>query len=44
MDLTFKDNGHNVLNIGEETDVTTDHSINATNEICMNDDENVIYK
>ena len=33
MDNTFNDNGNIVLNIEEEADVTSIHSINATNDI-----------
>ena len=36
--------GNNVLNIEEEADVTSIHSINETNDISMNDDDNFIHK
>ena len=44
MDHTCDDNGINVLNIAEELDVTSIHSINATNDISINDDDSFIYK
>ena len=44
IDPKFDDNGSNLLNTEEEADVTYIHYINATNDICMNDDENFIHK
>ena len=43
MDHTCNDNGNNVLNI-EESDVTYIHSINATNDTSMNNDDNYMHK
>ena len=34
----------NLLNTEEESDVTSINSINATNDISMNDDDNFIVK
>ena len=44
IDYTCDDNGMNLLNTYEEADVTSIHSINATNDISMNDDYNFIHK
>ena len=44
MDHTCDDNGNNGINIGEEADVTYIHSINATNDISTNDDDNCMHK
>ena len=41
MDLTCDDNGNNVLNIEQEADITSIHSINEANGISMNDNENL---
>ena len=43
IDHTCDDNGYNVLNSEKEADVTSIHSINATSEISMNDDDNFIH-
>ena len=34
----------NLFNAEEEADVTSIHYINATNDICINDDDNFIHK
>ena len=44
IDHTFNDNANNLLNNEQEADFTSIHSINATNNISMNDDENLIHK
>ena len=44
IDNTCDDNGINLPNTQEEADVTPIHSINITNDIYMNDDENVTHK
>ena len=44
MDNTCDENVNNVLNIEEEAYVTSIHSINAANDISMNNDENYIHK
>ena len=44
IDHTCDDNGNNLLNTEEETDVTSINYINATNDISMIDDGNVIHK
>ena len=44
IDHTFNDNANNLLNNEQEVDFTSIHSINATNDISMNDDENLIHK
>ena len=44
IDHTCDDNGINLLNTKEEADITSIHSINATNDIYMNDDEKVIHR
>ena len=41
---TCDDNGNNLLNIEEKADVTNIHSINATNNISMNNDEHCIHR
>ena len=41
---TCNDNGINLLNTREEADVISIHSINSTNDISMNDDDNYIHK
>ena len=41
---TCYDNGINLPNTEEGADVIYIHSINATNDIFMNDDENFIHK
>ena len=38
------ENGINLFNTVEKADVTSIQSINETNGICINDDENVIHK
>ena len=38
MDHKCDENGNNVLNIVKEADVTSIHSINATNDISTNDE------
>ena len=43
IDHTYDDNGNYLLNTEEEADVTSFHSINATNDISMNDDNNFIH-
>ena len=44
MDHTWDGNGNNVLNIEKEAGFISIHSINATNEISMNNDDNYMYK
>ena len=44
IDHTCDDNGSNLLNIEEEADLSSIHSINATNDISMNYDDNLIHK
>ena len=44
IDHTCDDNGINLLNKEEGDDVTSIHSINATNYISINYDENSIHK
>ena len=44
IDHTCHDNGINILNTEEEADVTSIKSINVTNYIAMNDNENFIHK
>ena len=44
IDHKFDENGINELNSEEQADVTSFQSINETNEISMNDDENLIHK
>ena len=41
---TCDDNGNYVLNIEEEADVTYIHSINANNDLSMNDYDNFMHK
>ena len=41
---TCDDNGINLINTEEEEDVASIHSINGTNDISMNDDDNFIHK
>ena len=41
---TCDDNGINLLNTFKKVDVISIHSINGTNDIYMNDDENFIHK
>ena len=41
---TCHDNGINLLNTEEEAYITYIQSINVTNDISMNDDENFIHK
>ena len=44
IDHTCDDNGKHLLNTEEEVEVTSINSINATNEISINDDDNFIHK
>ena len=44
MDHKCYDNGINLLNTEEETDVTYIHDINANIDISINDGENFIQK
>ena len=44
MDHTRDENVNNVLNIEEEADIKYIHSINETNDISMNFDENYMQK
>ena len=44
IDHTCYYNGINSLDIEEEAGVTSTRSINGTNDISMNDDENFIHK
>ena len=44
IDHKCDDNGINLLNIEEEAYVRSINDINATNEISINDDDNVIHK
>ena len=44
IDHKLDDNGINLVNIEEEADVISTHSMNETNNIYMNDDEKYIYK
>ena len=41
---TCDDNGNNLLNTEEEANAKSIHSINATNDISMKDDDNFIHK
>ena len=43
MDHTCNDNANNVLNIEEKAYVTSIHSINANNDISINDDDSYIH-
>ena len=44
IDHTCDDNGINLLNTEEESNITSIQSINGNNYISMNDDENFIHK
>ena len=44
IDHICDDNGINLVNTEEESDITSINSINATNDISMNDDDNYIHK
>ena len=44
IDHTCDDNGINLLNAEEESYTTSIHSINETNDISMNHDDNFIHK
>ena len=44
IDHTCDYNGINSLNIEQEVDVTSIRSINGTNDISINEDENSIHK
>ena len=44
IDDEYDDNGINFFDTEEEADVTSIKSINATNNISMNDDDNFIHK
>ena len=44
MDHICDENGNNVLYIEKGADVTSIHSINETNDISMNYDENYMQK
>ena len=44
IDDTCDDNGNNLLNTEEEVDLTSIHSINGTNYISMNDNDNFIHE
>ena len=41
---TCDDNGKHLLNTEEKSYVTSIHSINATNDLSMKDDDNFIHK
>ena len=44
IDHACDDNQINLFNTDEEADITSIHSINATNDISRNDDDNFIGK
>ena len=44
IDHTLDDNRLTLVNTEEEVDVASIHSINITNDIYMNDDDNYIHK
>ena len=44
IDYACDENGNNLLNTEEEADFTSIHSINATNDTSIKDDETFMHK